>query len=811
MDHPAPTPRSGPTSVRPLPSARAVCLHCATALDANTKGDFCCVGCRAVHGALVAAGLTRYYALRPDAGVPIGDASPHRGPRSWLSPLQERVDNADGSVCLEVDLQGMRCAACVWLVEQLFAREPGAAHIGVNPGTGRLLLQVARDFPLSAFVDRLEAFGYQVGPATTTEAREQERDSRDVLLLRAGLATLCALNAMFFAAAIYFGLEQGPLYRLLHGLNFACASLAVLLGAPVFLGGAVRALRLGILHLDLPIAFGIALSYAAAAWSFFAGQDASAYYDSLAVFIALMLWGRYLQDRMVAGNRARLLSDQGLTGLRARRLEAGGLREVSADALNKGDHLVVPVGEMLLVDAMLEHEAAQFALDSIDGEAAPRTFARGQRVPAGAVNVGASSLHLCACQPFRESAAVELLRSAHPERGPADGAPTRTLARFSGAYVLAVVTAAVSGFALSLARGEALAQAIGVATAVCVVTCPCSIGIALPLARELVHAKLRRLGLFVRDPSFLQRARGVRRLCFDKTGTLTDGHLHVVDPEPLRRLDRESRKVLLSMVSHSNHPRSRAVERALFEGDTAEPVLLLDCEVQEHAGQGLSCHVRGHDYRLGSPRYALGREETDAALCFARDGQPLARLVLTERTRPAARAELARLRAAGYTLTVLSGDAPEHVARVAGELGLPAEATHARMRPEDKARFIADHDPKHSLMLGDGINDNLALEQAACSGTPALARTSVCARSDFYFTSAGLGPLTAALRAAQDLHRIAVRNWVFLASYNTFAVAIAVSGLMKPLWAAVIMPLSSSLSIALTASTLHRWSRTWKS
>lgn len=798
-------PRRSPAS-----STARVCEHCASPLHASQQGPFCCIGCELVHDAITGAGLDRYYELRGPVGLPVGDAMGGVPRRDFLRALQAKIATASDVATTSLRVQGIRCVACVWLIEQLFARAQGGVHLDLNPSTGMSTLRVRPDFDLAAFVAQVESFGYLVGPAIEDAALDLSRDKRDGLLLRATLASVCAGNAMFFAAALYLGLESGPLFRLLHGLNFACASIAVLLGAPVFVSSSLRALRLGVLHLDLPIALGIVGSYAAASWSYASGETGAAYYDSLAVFVALMLWGRYLQDRIVVANRRRMLSDTGVEGLVARRLEQGLVAEVPAETVAAGDHLVLPAGDMLLVAADLQGEGASFALDSIDGEPAPRDFACGQRIPAGAVNLGTKALTLVAREAFADSAALPLLRSPADTRTEADAVADRSAARFNAAYVVGVLCFASLGLSLALYRGEHWSEALAIATAVCVVTCPCSIGIALPLAREATYRKLQQLGLFVRSPTFLQRALPIQQVVFDKTGTLTEGTLHVSNRESIRALGDRERAILLAMVSRSSHPRSRAITRCL-RAEGAIPPQVTDIEVHEVAGAGLSCRLLGLDYRLGSADHTEQREPVSDSVCFTRDGTLVARIDLAERVRPAAEHELDRLTRLGYRVHILSGDRQEAVDRVASVVGLPSHRALGQQTPVAKRDWIASHQPGTTLMVGDGLNDSLALEAAACAGTPAVSRTSVCARSDFYFTSAGLAPVTACLLAARHLRRLTQRNWAFLAAYNTASVAAATAGVMEPLVAAVIMPISSIASITLTTLTLNRWSATWRS
>lgn len=781
-------------------ATRASCDHCGNALPASAADAFCCAGCRAVHESIVQAGLARYYDIKDATIVPplmLGAQAKHD--RNWLLPLSQRLSAAQTAIELPLKVQGLRCAACVWLIQQLFAKHPGAQRITVNSARGSAKLCVDARFPLCDFVGELEQFGYVLGDIGQSERGE------DGLLLRTGVSVALSLNAMSFAAAIYFGLSEGPLYNLLHGLNFACASLAVLVGAPVFLASAWKALHQGILHLDLPIAVGIVLSYLAALWSYFSGNTAAAYYDSLATFIALMLLGRWLKERIVERNRRELLTNSGLEGLLVRRLQGAEVELVEAVQLARGDALLIPPGDLVPVAGALQNDRARCSLDWITGESDAHEYVCGQVVPAGAFNAGASALRVVCQGDFASSELVELVGNTElGERTSA--AESHTFALW---YVAAVLLTGALAFTYWTLHTGSIAQGLAVMTAVYVVTCPCAIGIAQPLGEELVLSGLRAKGLFVRNPRFLSRALQVRRVVFDKTGTLTTGRLQVVDAAPLASLSPRLRDVLYSMVVASGHPKSVAVAQALLQ---LQPAWVGALEIVEHPGAGIEAQLEGRSYRFGNPAWALAHAPSaDADLYFSCDRLVLCALQTRESLRADARVEIALLERAGYQTLILSGDRDERVQRLAAELGIPAERALGQHSPKDKAAFVARHDQDDMLMIGDGVNDSLAVAQAFASGTPSIDRAVMPSRTDFYFVSAGLSPIRVALAAARKLARVALRNRIFAVAYNVLVVTVALLGWMKPWLAAVLMPLSSVVVLTTTSWSLSRRSRLWKS
>ena len=757
-----------------------------------------------MHGILTKAGLTRYYDLRRGPGLPPADLESRRIDHKWLELIEETRAADDGVTRVELDIQGIHCAACVWLIEELFRRQGGARAgvMSINPALGRIDLRVAPDFRLSDWVDSIEDLGYLLGPARATGPRPS-----DDLLLRVGICAALAGNVMLFAAAIYLGLREGPVYELLNQLSYAAGVLAVLIGGSVFVGSALRAIRQRVLHLDVPIALGIVLAFTGSTYSFFFASGHAAYIDTLTVFVALMLTGRWLQQRMLERNRAQLLADDGTESLLTREVKDGVVRIVHCIGVREGDRLLIAPGDLVPLELRVLDPAASCSLDWIDGESRPRRFESGDAVPAGAFNVGARAFSGIATTDFATSSLVGLLGRDPASKGVGPLA-TRWWSQLSRYYVIGVVALAIGGISYWWLRtGEPL-RAIEIGTAVLVVTCPCAFGIAAPLAYELVLTQLRRVGIFVRVGDFLDRARTMTRIVFDKTGTLTTGMLDVVNPAALETLSDGEVTLLYNMVARSAHPKSVAVRRAL-EGHVA--ARFKELGVDEQTGYGMRAEDGGRQYRLGAPTWAASTSTADGDVVFSVDGRPLASLRTDEQLRPGARAEITKLQSDGYELAILSGDAPSRVVSLGASLGMHENVCMGGYNPQQKATYVREHDPARTLLVGDGLNDQVAMREAACSGTPAVNRPFMASRCDFYFVSPGLHPVAQVLRASDMLAHVVRRILALAIAYNFVAVSLAMGGLMKPWVAAVLMPLSSLATIAYTAMMLSRKGLQWKS
>jgi Cu2+-exporting ATPase len=797
---------SSPTARTPVSIPRTACLHCGLPLALFEKSDFCCRGCEAVYGLLTSEGLSRYYDLGGGEGHPVTQSSVDH---KWLEPIATRLAAQRGLSRLVLDVQGLHCSACVWLLDEMFRREPASAGIVVNSSVGSVELTVGPTFPLASYVESIEAFGYRFGPALKANAG---RGASSDLVWRMGLCIAIAMNTMIFGIAIYCGLREGRVFHLFHALDFGLSFVSVLVGGTVFFRSAWQALRRRVLHLDLPIALGIALAFTSSTFTYLTRGGTTSYFDTLNVFIALMLVGRYLQERVVAKNRAYLLASDGAEGLYARRVEGGAVTLVRCTEIAEGDVLLVGHQDLVPVDAVLLGDSATvFSLDWINGESEPRAFAPGDVVPAGAFCQDTRAAMLRATIAFDASSVVTLLRTSN-RRDHDTARATPWWKRLTTLYVAAVLTIAVGGFAGWLLVTHDLARTLDVVAAVLIVTCPCAFGIATPLAYELAQAGLRRVGLFVRTPGFLDRAAEIERVVFDKTGTLTTGALTVKNPGALAGLPREQRAIAYDLAVRSSHPKSCAIAAAL---DALEALDATDLrrgfdplrDVREVAGKGLETTIDGHVWRLGAPSWAAATAAStspaslEADVLLSRDAEIIAAILTGETLRPDARDEVGALSREGYEPCVLSGDSLEATRAMAEACGIPGSRAFGARTPAGKAawmRRLGNDDGRHTLFIGDGINDSLVAEQAACAGTPAIDRPFMAARCDFYFVSPGLGPIRAALHMAKRLARVVRTNLAIAIAYNVVTVSLALAGLMTPLWCAVLMPLSSLSTVLAT-------------
>lgn len=794
---PPPVRAARPAAAR---AGKPVCRHCGAL---SPGGEFCCSGCAYVYRLIHEQGLDAYYQVKDAVTAPADPSLLTPRDYGWLTTAQAEAERTSGARTPELILgiQGLSCAGCVWLVEKLFTKEPGAGRISVNAQTGQLRLTwVAGVFDAAAFARTLQSFNYLLGPAGAERA---ERAESRTLVKKIGLLSAFTMNVMLFTLPTYFGMEATFTYaHLFATLAMGFGTLSLLAGGGYFLVRAVRALRAGALHIDLPIGLGIVGAYIGSMYGWLSGREEFMYFDFVSGFILLMLIGRWAQVAAIERNQRRLLARQP-TPPRVRWVAADGTEsEIAPEDLRPGMTFLAAGGQTVPVAARLLAADHAFSLAWINGEAEPRTFRVGQRVPAGAVNLSRGDVRVEALEPWADSLLAELLRPVERE-----DYRNRLLERIIQAYLIAILSiATLAGIYWALKTGDALHTG-AIVTAILVVSCPCALGLAVPLADEIATVALRKRGVFVRAGDLWPRLAKIKRLVFDKTGTLTLETPVLLNPDALDRLTSEARSALATLVFDNPHP----VSRALYESLAVKGTTVVDATsnaVIETVGAG----VELGDWSLGRPGWktlgaaVLSPEATEASadVVLARAGVPVATFHFADAARADARGELEALARRGLDAFVLSGDRPEKVRGLLDGLGLPATSGLGGLSPQDKAAWLDAHGGEGALMLGDGANDSLAFDHALCRGTPVIHRGVLEAKADFYYLGRGIGGIRA-LFEINDARRQTTGTLIgFMVLYNLAAVGLAVSGYMNPLFAAVLMPLSSLATLTIVGVGMRR-------
>lgn len=776
------------------------CHHCGEPLpqppvradvDGATRA-FCCEGCAAAARWILDAQLDDYYRLRSAPAGRVDADAPALAAWDREELLAGHARDVDGGREITVLTDGMRCAACAWLIDRALAREPGVLDSTANAITGRI--RIAWDparTALSKPLARLASLGYRPYLATG-EARERARRSeRNRDLLRIGLAGIGAMQAMMFAEALYLdtrGEMPLPTRDFFRWITFMVSTPVVFWAGWPFIVGAWNELRGRRLGMDVLIAGSTLLAWAASTVETVRG-GVHVWYDAAVMFVFLLLVARQLEQRArgIASAQVDALA-RARPAFATRELAGGGRESVPVDALAVDDIVRVAVGEPVPADGVLLDDDARFEESLLTGESTPVSKRAGDPVYAGtACREHAARMRVTEVGAgTRLAELARLVETAQAHRP----ALARGAERIAGWFVAGLLLAAVAVYGWWRAHDPT--RAFEVTLALLVISCPCALSLAVPAALAAAHGALAKTGVLSVRPDALERLALATDVVFDKTGTLGDGKPHLQCVDACVGLDAGTAlRIAAALERDSSHP----LAAAFAQVDDVPAAGSL----RAVAGQGVEGTVDGARWRIGTAPFATG-EADDGAVWLGNDAGARARFAFAERERPDAARAIARLRAQGLALHLASGDAATPVTRFAEAVGILD--AHARQSPEDKlARVRAlQAEGRVVAMVGDGLNDAPVLAGAdvslAIGDGAALAQRA----ADLVLSGSSLGNVPAAIDIARRTRRIVRQNLAWAVGYNLLALPLAAAGVVTPWLAALGMALSS---LAVTANALR--------
>ncbi len=685
-------------------------------------------------------------------------------------------------------VEGLRCAGCIAKLEGALGAMPGVIAARVNFGAGRVTvehLDAPDEETLCAAIDalgfRAHVFAGEVETAGDAESRS--------LLLALAVAGFAAMNIMLLSVAIWSGAE-GSTRSLFHWLSALIALPTIAYAGRPFFRSAWRALSHGTTNMDVPISIGVVLTAAMSLYETATG-GAHAYFDGAVMLLFFLLAGRALDSVMRA--RAR----DGVAALLRRvprdalvLLPDGTTQRRQAEELAPGMRVLVAAGERIGVDGKVEQGDSSVDRALVTGESLPERVTIGSAVLAGTINLSAP-LVVRATATGASTAIADIARLMD-SAGQGKSRYVRIADRASRLYAPAVHTLAALTLVGWLLAGAGLHAALMTAVAVLIITCPCALGLAVPIAQVVAAGSLLRAGVLIKDGSALERLATVDRVLLDKTGTVTLGRLQ---PDSGLPDDAAERGILLTLARASRHPLSRAIAAAM-DGTAASEAL---ADIVEHPGLGVEAVLGDARVRLGRADWVLGDAGPGGASAteavFRVGAAPAHHIVFSDTPRTDARAAIDRLAALGLAPSFVSGDSAAVVDRLAASLGMPGRA---RLSPADKHDAVAalEQDGHHVLMVGDGLNDGPALRRASVAMAPASASDVGQMAADAVFLGEALMPVPLAIIAARRAMRVVRQNFALAIGYNLLAVPVAMAGMVTPLIAALAMSGSSLLVVA---------------
>lgn len=809
-------------------TTEVICTHCglpvpAGLVEPDADTQFCCNGCRSVYEIIHGCGLERFYKLRDDAD-PDSEAARARTTDRKYGEFDAPVfrdlyyqSQPDGTCHTELYLEGVHCAACVWLVEKLPQVLPGVLEARLD--IRRSLVRVCWDqqrVNLSQIARMLDSLGYPPHPARDVQARQLRQQEDRRFLIRIGVAAACAGNVMTLAFALYGGVFTGievEYSRLFRWASMLFGLISLLWPGSLFFRGAWAALRTRTAHLDLPIALGLLAGGVAGTINAVSNRG-EIYFDSLTMLVFLLLVGRWIQRRQQrwSGDAVELLFS--LTPTSARRLEDGRMHEVPLEAIGPGDVVEVRAGDSIPTDGVVRE--GQSAIDSslLTGESKAVAVSVGDAVHAGTVNVGARILVdvRAVGDQTRVGKLMQLVEECSRRKAPI----VQFADRVAGWFVVVVLALAALTFAVWLWIEPT--RAVDTAVALLIVTCPCALGLATPLAVTVALGRAAQRGILIKGGAVFEQLTGRGAIALDKTGTITAGRTSVISWDG----DPQSKLLVAALEQHSSHPIARslvaegAAHAAEVDGELPEAE-----DVLQTTGGGLVGTVAAQRVVVGSPRFVRDQSvSVDGQMAEAQraviaagatpvligvDGCCVAVVGLGDPIRDDVPESLDQLRGLGWDVYILSGDHPEVVAAVGDRLGVPSDRSIGGASPEDKVQFVEELATAGSaVMVGDGVNDAAALSAATVGIAVHGGAEASLSAADVYLSRAGLTPIVDLICAARNTVRTIRRSLAASLCYNAIAATLAIAGLISPLTAAILMPISS-----FTVLTLAYASRTF--
>ena len=784
--------------------AQAACFHCGTPGPARRFAHdghpFCCGGCRTVYQILHENGLDQFYTLDAAPGARVGEAAPADRFASLDHPeVRSRLaDFADArQTRMTFHTPAMHCAACVWLLENLFRLRAGIGRSTVNFPRREVSITFDASIRPSEVAALLASLGYE----PVLRLNDLDKPARDPAVrrsyLQVGVAAFSASWIMMMSFPSYVGLNpvtEAGLQRMFGWVSVLLAAPVLIYSAADYWKAAWRTVRTKVITIEFPIAVGLAALFGQSLFDI-ALHRGEGYLDSFSGLVFLLLCGKLFQKKTFSA----MAFDRDYRSyfpLSVTRRGAGGEEILPATALQVGDNIVVRNQELVPADSVLVDGPAMIDYSFVTGESEPVPRAAGEQLYAGGRQVG-SPITLRVTKAVSQSYLTSLWNNEafrKPGEEDLDGLTNR-----AGRWFVIAVVLLASAVALFWSWRDP-SMVLRTFTAILLVACPCALAISAPFALGTAMRVLGRRGFYLKNTSVVERLARITATVFDKTGTLTLARARVggFDGPPLSPSEREA---LSALAAHSTHPHSRSVAEAL--GPAAGGIE----RYREEPGQGIEGYTQGRLIRLGSAPWVGAEPAADdgvARVYAAVDGRPLGSFRIAHEYRPAFGAVVGEFGARG-DVAMLSGDRPRDEATLRAAFGAKADLRFGQ-QPAEKLEFVRALQAagRRVMMLGDGLNDAGALRQSDVGIAVTEDITSFSPACDAILDARAFQDLPRILRFAGTSVKILHLTFGVSLAYNAIGLALAASGRLSPVASAILMPISSFsvMAVAIGATRL---------
>ena len=764
--------------------------------------SFCCVGCLEIARTILQSGLGHYYQHRQKPATKAVDALPTDLIKALedSSKAQQLIHYQGDIAEAQFYVEQLNCPACSWLIERRLRQLPFIDSVQPMLSEQKVIVKWhASAASVSQVINAFHEIGYQAMPFSDDLVEAQIQEERRALLKKLVVAGLGMMQAMMFAVGLYLDVlnEIEPLHLAwLRWSSLVVSVPVVLYSATPFYLRAWRGIKARWITMDFSISLAIVLAFVASVFSTI-HSDGQIYFESITMFVFLLLLGRYIELR--ARHLAVATANQHRRQLpnTAKKKHDDGWRNVALHQLSIDDIILVHSGEVVAVDGILVTAHCAIEQSHVTGESEWLTRNRGDLILAGSlVQGGSAEIKVSACGADTYIASLSRLNEQALASKPKIQLWADKVARLFIASILLISVIVYAYWAQTDTK-----KALEVVIALLVVTCPCALALALPTAWAVALRTLLNHGVLVRRSESLESLRFINTIIFDKTGTLSTGDLvveRIVCNESVVTV-KQAHAIISALEAHSSHPVARALVG--FDHDK-----LSANQIKEVAGLGILGEVQGAKYWLGKAGFSPTPipDEHRTAILLCNETHWLAAVYLKEDLRADAHSSLLDLQALNMQLHLLSGDNHQKVIQFSS--ALPFASVRGDQLPEQKLRVVEQwqKDGHHIMMVGDGINDapvlNIADVSLAVGNAAEIAKQS----ADIVLLNNKLSPIEPLMHYARQVHTIVRQNLAWALVYNALAIPFAAMGLITPWMAAIGMTLSSLL-VTLNSMRLVRF------
>lgn len=787
------------------------CYHCGLpvtqinkveAIIKNTQKYFCCVGCASVCQTIYDSGLSAFYDQKTSTILPSVDLEyplEFYDSLVFQQPFLESSDPDTKTITLISDT--IHCAACVWLIERALSAMDGVVWVRVNLTDKRIsICWEDEKINLSSIMKTLADLGYAAMPYEQNIAEATQQRKNKSLLYRIGFAGFTMMNLLWISIALYTGASDGKYHEYFQWLGFALATPTLFYAGYPFLKNAYFGVKNRYMNMDVPISIGALTTYFYSTYVLFGfSSKGEVYFDTVVNFIFVILIGRYLE---ASSKKSALSASTSLQQLQpnialVKTTDGEIIKPIST--IEIGDIVLIKPGERIAIDGVVRLGVGEVDESLLSGESLPVGKHMGDDVFAGTLNID-GSFEVEVTQLSKQSALAQIVNLVENTRANKSRLVC-TIDRIIPYFVWTTLGLATITFLAWSPTDFDLALLS--ATSVLIITCPCAFGLATPMSIAVASGAAAKRNILIKNGDALEVLSKVKHIVFDKTGTLTLGSPKV--NKVISQMDSNTLIGIMSAIEkHSEHPLATAIVN-YAAGHNIEQIA---DDFKTSPGLGVSAKVDGKRYWIGSLKHLKAPENiewSERASILEQQGHTcvwcadeqniLGFVALNDQIKKDAKSTIEQLKILGKTVSMLSGDRIQVAQSVANQLDI--DQVTAEVLPNDKAQHIKSLQKQGLvLMVGDGINDAPALTQADVSIAIGSGADVSVASADVVVLKATLGPVVEAIQLSKRTQTTIKQNIAFALLYNAFMVPLAMMAKITPLFAAIVMPISSIIVIA---------------